>query len=304
MSARVDRPVFLIGMPRSGTTLIFEAFAAHHDAAWLSQYMDLLPRLPALAVLSRVADWHPRLRRSVNRSDQPRPQLQRLLPGPSEAYRVWEHCCGERFRYEYLLGAAAVPEEAARVRRLAASVVRFQAKRRFAAKLTGPGRILYLSSVFPDARFAHVVRDGRAVVRSLLAVPFWQRRERMSRPAWSGGLSQRDEEDIERYGRSPRALAAVQWRRVVESTRAEGALVGERYAEFKYERFAEAPLQTLRDLFQFAQLEESRRAAQFLGRRSDIKDMNHRTLRELTTDDRTMYLDLLGRTLAAFGYQD
>ena len=304
MSALVDRPVFLVGMPRSGTTLIFEVFAAHHDVAWLSQYMNLLPRVPALAVLSRLADLDAGLRRSVNRSDRDRPLLQRLFPGPSEAYRVWQRCCGEKFRYEYLLGAAAAPEEAACALRLAASVVRLQAKRRFAAKLTGPGRIRYLSSIFPEARFAHVVRDGRAVVKSLLAVPFWQTRERMSRPAWSGGLSERDQQDIERYGRSPRALAAVQWRRVVESTRVEGAFVGDRYAEFKYERFTAAPLQTLLEIFRFAELEESANAEEFLSRRTDIKDMNYRSFRELGARDRKMYSDLMGQTLATFGYGD
>ncbi|MBA3688134.1 MAG: sulfotransferase [Chloroflexi bacterium] len=303
MNAVVDRPLFLIGMPRSGTTLIFEIFAAHHELAWLSQYMDLLPRLPALAVVSRLADVDARLRRSVNRSDRDRSLLQRLLPGPSEAYRVWERCCGEKFRYEYLLGTTPTPEEAACMRRLVASVVRFQAKRRFAAKLTGPGRIQYLSSIFPEARFAHVVRDGRAVVRSLLAVPFWQSRERMSRPAWSGGLSERDMQDVGRYG-SPKALAAVQWRRVVESTRAEGAHVGDRYAEFKYERFTAAPLQTLHALFEFAQLEESAPAAEFLSRRGDIKDMNYRSFRELGAGDREMYSDLIGQALAAFEYAE
>ena len=75
------------------------------------------------------------------------------------------------------------------MRATVAGVLRYHGKARFAAKLTGPARISYVSSIFPEARFVHVVRDGRAVVQSLMKVEFWGARDRMTRPAWENGLT-------------------------------------------------------------------------------------------------------------------
>ena len=47
--ARKNRPIFLIGMPRSGTTLLFTGLAVHPQLAWFSQYTHLFPRLTPLA---------------------------------------------------------------------------------------------------------------------------------------------------------------------------------------------------------------------------------------------------------------
>ena len=44
-ASTVDRPIFFVGMPRSGTTLVFEAVAAHEDLAWLSQHVQRAPVL-------------------------------------------------------------------------------------------------------------------------------------------------------------------------------------------------------------------------------------------------------------------
>jgi hypothetical protein len=299
----VDRPIFLVGMPRSGTTVIFEVFAARRDLAWLSQHLQRSPGTPALAMLSRMADLTPSMRRSVSRSDQLRPWLERLRVGPVEAYDLWEHCCGEKFRYDYLLGVHARPEESRCVRSTISKVARFQGKPRFAAKITGPARIGYLSSVFPDARFVHVVRDGRAVVQSLMRVQFWRQRERMHEPAWRNGLVEGDLADWERYERSPLALAAVQWRRVLESSREEAAgLAPDRYAEVRYERFVSQPREVLDAVASFCQLPRSARAEEFLETRFELRDMNFQWQERFDDGEIAMLNDLMGSTLEEFGY--
>jgi hypothetical protein len=299
----VDRPIFFVGMPRSGTTMIFEVFTARRDLAWLSQHLQRGPGVPALAMLSRLADISPSMRRAVSRSDQRRPWIERLRVGPVEAYGFWERCCGEKFLYDYLLGAQASQRERECARSTIAKVVRYHGKGRFAAKVTGPGRIAYLSSIFPDARFVHVIRDGRAVVQSLMRVAFWRERDRLHRPAWDNGLTEADFTDWERHGRSPVALAAVQWRRVVESTRAEAAgTAPDRYAEIRYESFLLDPHAVLNAVATACELPYSPEAGRFLDARFQLEDMNVQWREHLDPEDIATLHDLLESTLDDLGY--
>lgn len=64
----IDRPIFFIGIPRSGTTVSFEVFAAHEALAWRSNYIDVFPRWPRAELVRRL--WDNRLIRSRGKKDQ------------------------------------------------------------------------------------------------------------------------------------------------------------------------------------------------------------------------------------------
>lgn len=295
--------IFLVGMPRSGTTMVFESLAAHEDLAWFSNYLQRLPATPSVCMLSRLTSVSSRVRRSVRRSDQKSSWLERIRIGPDEAYGVWERCCGTRFRFDYLLGVKADPVERDCMRAVVTSVLRYHGKPHFAAKLTGPGRIGYLSSIFPEARFVHVVRDGRAVVQSLMNVPFWRTRDRMHEPAWRNGLTERDLADWDRCERSPLALAAVQWRRVIETTRDEATEhAPARYAEVNYERFVVEPHRVLRSIAEFCELSQSAKACEFLRQRVELHDMNRQWRERFDQREVTMLHELLCDALDTLGY--
>lgn len=299
----VDRPIFLVGMPRSGTTVVFEVFAARRDLAWFSQYQERYPAAPRLAALSRLADLTPALRRSVGRSDQARPWVEAIRVGPSEAYALWRHCCGEKFLYDYLLGVEATEPERRCLRSTVATVMRFHGKPRFAAKITGPARIGYLRSVFPDARFVHVVRDGRAVVQSLLRVYFWRDTRRLREPAWRNGLTRKDLELWEQNDRSPLALAAIQWARVTRSAREEAAaLAPGDYTEVRYEDFVSTPEATLEQATSACGLAPDPSAAAFLAQRVRLRDMNFQWRERFTAGEIATIESLMEPTLRDFGY--
>jgi len=301
----IERPIFLVGMPRSGTTLVFEIFTNHPDLGWLSFRFNRLPRWPILSLTSRLTALGPAFRKSVGRTDQKRhPILERLREGPSEAYRFWRHHCGEKFLYDYLLGVRASESERRGVRRAIAKVLRYQGKKRFAAKLTGPSRIGYLESLFEDALFVHIVRDGRAVVNSLLNVDFWRDTFRRTQPAWKGGLSEADLEKWRSiYKSSPAALAALQWRRVMETTREESAHLGaERYLELRYEDFLAAPRETLAQLTAFAGLEPAQEIDDYLETRVRLKNMNYQFRERFSPEELAMLEEVMGEELESRGY--
>ena len=299
----IERPVFLVGMGRSGTTLLFECLAAHPDVGWLAHHANRFPEQPWLYALVRLCDVSFAFRKAIERSDQRRPWLEKLRLGPAEAYETWAALCGEKFRYDYLLGVEATPAERKAVHRLVADVLRWSGKRRFAAKLTGPPRIGYLRSLFPDAIFVHIVRDGRAVVSSLLQVDFWRDTQRLHEPAWRGGFPDAYRRLWEDGGRSPVALAALQWRNVIEVARTERrGLADGQYHELRYEDFLEDPDGTLDRLLAWTGLRPSPRVHAFLNRRFEVRDMNRRSGGKLADRELAEVEALAGPLLRELGY--
>lgn len=86
-----------------------------------------------------------------------------------------------------------------------------------------------LARIFPEARFVHVIRDGRDAALSYLSVP---------------------------WGPASIEEAAIVWRRAVRAGRRGGATVGpERYREVRYEALVDDPETTLMDLAAFLEVE-------------------------------------------------
>ena len=304
MGRPVHRPIFFVGAPRSGTTVIFNVFAARPDLAWFSQHLARFPGWPSVTVLTRLADLGRGFRKSIDRSDLRRGRLERLRVGPSEAYPVWERYCGERFVYDFMLGARATPAERDRVQRLVAKLLRYQGKSRFATKITGPARVGYLASIFPDAQFVHVIRDGRAVTSSLLRVHFWRDSWRERQVSWSGGLDEevldpwRDSDDL------PLALAALQWAAIVAAARDEArALAPGQYVELRYEDFVADPHRALDEVTAACDLPPAPEPHEFLDARVDVRNMNLGWQEALDGSQRALLEELIGDQLSDLGYE-
>lgn len=94
-----------------------------------------------------------------------------------------------------------------------------------------------LERLFPDARYVHLVRDGRDAALSFLSMPSGIVTETWAHP------------------RTPAAFAA-QWRTEVRAARSLGARLGvERYLELRYEELVSDPAEALVGICGFAGLE-------------------------------------------------
>ena len=286
-----------------GTSLTFASFAAHGDLGWFSQYMDRAPWLPGSAALTRLAFAAPAARKDVARHGARRSLVERLQIAPSEAYNLWERLCGEEFADAYLLAVTASEGQRRRVRGRVRRTLLLQGKPRFCAKLTGPGRIGFLTSIFPEARFVHVIRDPRAVVDSLLRVRFWRETGRYTQPAWRGGLTDADLAAWHRYD-TPEALAAVQWGAVLRTTRAEAATLRPgAYRELHYEDFVTDPVRRLRELFEFADLADDPNAHEFVAKRLRVRDLSQGWRERLPAERVGEIEQLLAGPMADLGYE-
>ena len=244
-------PIFFIGAPRSGTTVSFELFTAHPDLAWVTNYDAFFPRLPAVNLLRSVLDnrWI-NLRAFKNQWGQTS-RLHNFLPRAAEAYPFWNaHGCAN-FSKSFLQGQAASKAEAESLTKALSKVRKYQFRPRVTTKMTGPGRISYLHSVWPQMFVVHVIRDGLDVARSLLNVGFWKERGGYEKLWWEGGVSNEEFDRWKKEGSEPGALAALQWRRIIETTREEAQkCLGDRYIELRYEQFRNDPLGTIKRVYE------------------------------------------------------
>jgi hypothetical protein len=297
-------PVFFIGFPRSGTTLISEAFFRHEALGWPSAYSEWFPQRPWLNVVRRLLDN--RVVHLPGRKGGPYIKTivgNRLLPQPAEAYRFWDHYAASDFSRSYLLDRTADKDSISRTRNAVRKLTRWQGRPRFAAKITGPSRIQFLNSIFPDARFVHVIRDGKAAVHSLLNVGFWREKGGLEGPFWAGGLSQVDLQTWQANSKDPGVLAALQWRRVLEVARLEcTSIPAARYREIRYEDFLKSPHVLLRSLYEFCGLDDSERGHKFLENGPDLVNFNDRYRAEFSDSYVEKLSGLMQPMLAQFGY--
>jgi hypothetical protein len=149
-----DRPFFIVGYPRSGTTLVRFMLASHPEI-WVPGETGFIPFL-------QVPHNRPLGRSEIDRV------LRRIV----------------RLRPEWLepvqrLTSRPAADDSRRLGELLDGLYRHQARERGAARW-GDKTPLYvlhmdrIAAIFPDAQFIHVIRDGRDVAVS--AVAKWGRR--------------------------------------------------------------------------------------------------------------------------------
>ena len=154
MPARYPKPVFIVGSPRSGTTWLYHILLASGDFAIYRSESQ---------VYSRFAAPFGQLRS--------RTQRQRFLDFWLKS--EFHHRSGldaDAFAAEVL---RSVQSPGAFLERLMSSICEIQGATRWAE--CTPDHGLYIKQIrseFPDARFIHLVRDGRDVATSLAKIGF------------------------------------------------------------------------------------------------------------------------------------
>jgi hypothetical protein len=247
--SELRRPIFVIGVPRSGTTVFFEDFSSNLELAWMSNYSRMFPSFHAVNLLLPVFEHKFLKLRGRKNQYGTRSLFNKVLPRPDEAYEFWNRYAHPEFSSNYLLNTRATSRQIQSTRRAVRSLVRYQGKSRFSAKITGPSRIGFLSSIFPDAIFINIVRDGLAVTHSLLNISFWQKNGGLENPWWQGGLNENYVNHWKKT-KDPGILAALQWKQIIEHAREEATqLQANQYVEIRYEDYMKSRKTLLNTLF-------------------------------------------------------
>ena len=302
----IVKPIFMIGMGRSGTTTISEALSAHEMVAWFPNYMNFLPALTFGCFFLRILDIPGLgfyLRGKKKQDKQWTSLLRRCLPHMVEAYPVWQRHCGEKLKFDYLLNQIASLEESRAISRTMRKILILQGKKRFFAKFTGPPRICYLNSIFPDAYFINIIRDPRAVIRSLLKVAFWKERGGLKKLWWKNG-PKIDDFDIETSeDLMPLKLAALQWKTVLEVAWQESKLIDQkRYIEIRYEDYVGNPHNTLSGLMTKIELPQSTNVHRYLDSMGRPSNMNYKFKNDFSLNEIEVIKMITSSTAKKAGY--
>lgn len=288
----IIKPIIIIGTGRCGSTLFHRLLANHPQLMWLSPVCYKYPDKP---------QWN---RLAVTAMDNA--LLRRLFGGkirPGENYRFWDrHAYGFSEPCRDLVSSDVTPRVKRQVR--AALEPMLSAKRnRLLIKITGWSRLGFLNEIFEDAKFIHILRDGRAVANSLLHVNFW--RGWYGPQGWRAGLlSPEDQATWESYDRSFTALAALEWRIQMRAIHeALRTLDRKRFFEVKYESFCEEPVETYRRVFEFAELPNSQEFERQVTA-ATIRSTSDRWRDDLTPAQQAILDDLLRDDLLRHGYED
>jgi len=257
----IVRPIFIVGCHRSGTTVLYEALAKHPDLVYLTNASAFAPRTPILAnrLFALVRDES---NEGVERFMKD--GLKVTYATPSEGIRVWElhapeggdYCLDETYNNPAMDDYLRLTIRK-HLKHLGKPGTTLQNRRFLNKNPDNSVRIRYLNRLFPDARFIHILRDGRAVCNSLLkfreaAADFFGPEHRHAK----SGVKVKAWGEIEKYWRDdPLYAAGLVWKEVIETLERDRTCIEpHRYLEVRYEDFVGEPLSYLRKLVEFCGL--------------------------------------------------
>jgi hypothetical protein len=204
---------FFVGSGRSGTTLFRAIFDSHPDLAIPGESHFIVHLLPKRYRYERAAGF------DVTAF------LADLLPQPR--FRMWG-LVDEDVRSALERDPPSTFADA--IRKVFGMYAASRGKPRYGDKT--PGNVSHLpelAALLPEARFVHIIRDGRDVALSYLEVSFGP-------------------DTVER--------GAIHWAKMVDRGRRAGARLGpDRYIEVRYEDLLDDPNTTVRSVCAFIELE-------------------------------------------------
>jgi hypothetical protein len=253
---------FVIGTGRCGSTVVAELLARHPEVGFVSNVDDKLARLDLSgrwnsALFRRAA---PRAVHLVPFRDRRRPfERGRLRVAPSEGWEVLERQVSPIISTTYrdLVAADLTPWLADRLRPFFERRMAAQGRSSFFHHFTGWPRSGLLQAAFPDARFIHVVRDGRAVANSWLQMGWWSGYQGPSK-WYLGPLPEPYAREFEASGGSFVLLAGIGWKLLIDSfEQARAAVPAKQWLDVRIEDLSADPRGQLAALLDFVELEWS-----------------------------------------------
>jgi hypothetical protein len=191
-----DRPIFILGCPRSGTTLLQVMLHSHSRIAVAPETRFLLPA------------YRQRVRFGNLEDEANRRALARFITGRGHLFSNLGLERKETIR-RIVEGPPTLGSAIGIV--LRAYAERFD-RPRWGEKRPGYHRhIETVLRLFPDAQLVHIVRDPRDCVASLKRMPWWGRPVFHSISAWAQSIDYTDEA----ARRWPGSVATVQYERLV-----------------------------------------------------------------------------------------
>ena len=307
----VSRPIFIISLPRSGSSMLQDLLCAHPSMAYITNMMYMFSDCFCAA-----EHFRKRLQLDARGERFLRDSVEVGAGSPADPVGMWAAWLKQDpFALEYrpchitdFTGAeiAAIHDAIRRVLWCFGG-----ANRRFLCKTPALlPHLLLLRDLFPDARFIHLVRDARQNANSMLKLhrlchEQWQR-IRARRPGMPdrptfvpyprlAGLP----ELIERFGADDLRTTAHLWNEAMEFIQAVRPQIPEnQFHEVRYEDILARPREELTRIFRFLDLPEPAAGTIYHTRIANVGKVHHQNqYGGFETVER-----ICGPTLRRYGY--
>jgi len=244
-------PVFIVGSPRSGTSIFNKMIAECDDVANLSEAIFI---------------W-----------------------SPSDKNADCDHVKG---------AGDVTREDELRIRGGFGFYQLFRRKRIFVNKCPRSSvRLAFISRLFPEARYIHVYRDGRAVVASIINIIEREKfRQKVPLGAFCKPSNWRDYMDmgvVERHSH--------QWNDIMETIGEDSAsLDRDKWIDVRYEDFCRNPRDTMKEIFGFIGVTPTEGQLQRIADMPQPNDM--KWLEQFSQDEIDTMNRVMKPQLEAYGY--
>jgi hypothetical protein len=289
------RFVFVLGTGRCGSTLVEEVLCRHASVGFVSNLEDRFS-LPVSA-----GRWNGQLYRRLPAAVT---QKSRIRYAPSEAYRALSREVSPLLASPLrdLRSDDVTPWLERRFRGFFDSRAQAQGTDTFLHKFTGWPRAGFIRGVYPNARFIHVVRDGRAVANSWLQMPWWLGFEGPDHWQW-GPLPPDLAAEWEQSGRSFVVLAGLLWKTLIDAFEtARAAIPAADWLEVRYEDVAAKPRESFAAMLKFCELPWDAEFERGFSRHAFTASRSDAFRRDLETSDVDRLSRILASELASRGY--
>jgi omega-hydroxy-beta-dihydromenaquinone-9 sulfotransferase len=234
------KPILIIGAPGSGTTLLYQTLCSHRELAYITLNMI---RAGILRHGRFVGDRRKAL--FILQNLIHRDRTSNLPIGDAPWIKYMDN-------YNYMTENHYSKEIAAYYRKKVLQVQNLWGRSRFVDKtLLNCFRVRLLNSIFPDVKFIHIIRDGRAVAFSIL--------NKIEIAGDPNPLFDVGFKDIlgEKYQsqRSELYNYGLAWAEFVRKGREASAVAQSRYYEARYENLVTEPHKELRNIVDFGELD-------------------------------------------------
>ncbi len=287
---KIEKPIFVVGVGRSGSTIFHRMLSDHPNIALLSRLCNIYPDNIFLNRLLMKTIDYPIIGGYL---------LKKIKRG--EYYDFWEyHCKGFRAPDRDLLPDDVNKKTKNKIKNLLSQTLT-KKRNRLLVKFTGWPRMGYLHEIFNDAKFIHILRDGRAVANSLINVDFWRGWSGPENWRW-GDLTSTQMEEWKRYDGSFIALAGIQWKILMDAMEnAKKYINSDNFLEVKYEDLSSNTLKVFKNVIQFSDLDWSRDFEKSINNYV-LSNKNYKWKEEFTDKQQNIIENVLHDYLKRYGY--
>ena len=288
----INKPIFIVGSERSGTTFLYNMLAIHPDVCWFSAITDRFQSFPELSFIHRIVNI-PILGVYIKKRIIKATKGHHLVISPREGAGIYNaHFINDRKLTELNMDKGKENS----FKKIVQVHLQMTGKSRFLTKRPmNIQRIRLLNAMFPDAYFVHIIRDGRASANSFFQTSWWKDHD-----FWWLGQQQAQNHKRDPHKRDPIELCALHWQHNVIEVLRNRTLLKNRYMEIRYESFVEDVWGTIASVLDFCHLRQEKKYIELLP--ECATNMNYKWKKYLSVNQQKTLTATLYPLLAKLGY--